>query len=82
MRMRTEDENKNFRERLNEHGWNDRNREFVDYLMSEECREALERDNISIHIDSSDIFINNQNTGESIYEFVLNQQDDKKRNFL
>ena len=78
----TGDENENFRERLNELGLNDRNREFVDYLMSEECRDALERDNISIHIDSGDIFINNQNTGESIYKFVLNQQDDKKRNFL
>ena len=78
----TGDENENFRERLNKLGLNDRNREFVDYLMSEECRDALERDNISIHIDSGDIFINSQNTGESIYKFVLNQQDDKKRNFL
>ena len=40
----TEDENKNFRERLNELALNDRNREFVDYFMSEECRDALERD--------------------------------------
>ena len=47
--------------------------------MSQECRDALERDNISIHIDSGDIFINNQNTGESIHKFVLNQQDDKKK---
>ena len=50
--------------------------------MSEECRNALERDNINIHIDSGDIFINNQNTGESIYDFVLNQQDEKKKELL
>ena len=48
-------------------------------MSLERDRDALERDNISIHIDSGDIFINNQNTGESIYEFVLNQQDDKKK---
>ena len=45
--------------------------------MSEECR-----DDISIHIDSGDIFINNQNTGESIYDFVLNQQGEKKKELL
>ena len=30
-------------------------------------------------MDSGDLFINNQNTGESIYDFVLNQQDQKKK---
>ena len=75
----TGDENNNFRQRLNKLNLNDRNRDFVDYLMSEECRDALERDNISIHIDSGDIFINNQNTGESIYDFIQNQQDEKKK---
>ena len=75
----TGDENDNFRQRLNALDLREGNRQFVDYLMSEECRDILERDNISIHIDSGDIFINNQNTGESIYDFVLNQQDQKKK---
>ena len=75
----TGDENDNFRQMLNALDLSEGNRQFVDYLMSEECRDILERDNISIHIDSDDIFINNQNTGESIYDFVLNQQDQKKK---
>ena len=75
----TGDENDNFRQMLNALDLSEGNRQFVDYLMSEECRDILERDNISIHIDSDDIFINNQNTGERIYDFVLNQQDQKKK---
>ena len=75
----TGDENDNFRQRLNALDLSEGIKQIVDYLMSEECRDILERDNIRIHIDSGDIFINNQNTGESIYDFVLNQQDQKKK---
>ena len=64
---------------MNALGLSDQNQQFVDYLTSEECRDVLERDNISIHIDSGDIFINNENTGESLYDFLLNQQDDTKK---
>ena len=72
-------ENQNFRANLNALGLSQENSDFVDYLTSEYCRDVLERDNISIHIDSGDIFINNQNTGESIYGFLLNQQDENKK---
>ena len=72
-------ENTNFRQRLDMLDLNKNNSNFVDYLTSEECRDALERDNISIHIDSGDIFINNPNTKESIYNFIQNQQDEKKK---
>ena len=39
----------------------------------------LEGDNFRIHVDSGNIFVNNQNTGESIYDFSLNQQDEKRK---
>ena len=63
-------------------GLSQENSDLVDYLTSEDCRDVLERDNISIHVESGDIFINNQNTGESIYDFLLNQQDENKKKLL
>ena len=48
-------------------------------MTSEECRDVLERVNIRIHIESGDIFVNNQNTNESIYDFLLNQQDERRK---
>ena len=71
--------NENFRQNLNSSGLSHENEQFVDYLTSEECRDVLERDNIRIHIGSGDIFVNNQNTGKSIYDFLLNQQDENKK---
>ena len=46
-----------------------RNTEFLEYLATEECQDALQRDGISIHVPTGDIFIDNQNTGESLYSF-------------
>ena len=48
-------------------------------MTSEVCSDILETDNIRIHIDSGDIFVNNQNTGKRIYDFLLNQQDENKK---
>ena len=39
----------------------------------------MQRDNISIHIPTGDIFVNNQNTKESLYKFLENQQDETKK---
>ena len=71
--------NENFLQNLNCLGLSHENEQFVDYLTSEECRDILEREDIQIHIDSGDIFVNNQNTGKSIYDFLLNQQDENKK---
>ena len=58
---------------------NERNQDFTDYLATKESKEALERDGISIHVSSGDIYINNVNTGESLYTFLTNQQDEIKK---
>ena len=55
------------------------NEEFVSFLTTDACRDALQRDNISIHVPTGDIFVNNQNTQESIYTFLDNQQDETKK---
>ena len=55
------------------------NEDFVNYLGTEECQRALERDRISIHVPTGSIFVNNENTGESLYSFLENQQDETKK---
>ena len=37
------------------------NEQFIEFLATGECQEALQRDGISIHIPTGDIFVNNQN---------------------
>ena len=65
--------------RLNSHGLVRGNEDFVEFLATDECQEALQRDDISIHVPTGNIFINNQNTEESIYTFLDNQQDETKK---
>ena len=55
------------------------NQKFTEYLATYEFQDALERDGISIHVTSGDIFINNQNTGESLYMFLNNKRDETKK---
>ena len=55
------------------------NEDFVNYLGTEECQNALKRDGISIHVPTGNIFVNNENTGESLYTFLDNQQNESKR---
>ena len=64
---------------INSHNLTARNQEFIEYLATDECRDALERDGISVHVPGGDIFINNENTGESLYTFLNNQQDESKK---
>ena len=66
-------------DRLNSTGLLEGNEEFVEFLATDDCQDALQRDGISIHIPTGDIFINNQNTEESIYNFLDNQQDETKK---
>ena len=55
------------------------NESFVEFLATEECQEALARDGISIHVPTGQIFVNNENIGESIFDFLRNQQDETKK---
>ena len=55
------------------------NEEFVSFVTTDACRDGLQRDNISIHVPTGDIFVNNPNTQESICTFLDNQQDETKK---
>ena len=65
--------------RLDSHNLIRGNEDFVNFLGTEECQEALQRDGISINAPTGNIFVNNQNTEESIYTFLDNQQDETKK---
>ena len=65
--------------RLDSHNLIRGNEDFVNFLGTEECQEALQRDGISINAPTGNIFVNNQNIEESIYTFLDNQQDETKK---
>ena len=39
----------------------------------------MKENNLSVHIESGDLYYNGTNTGESIYDFVLSQNDFSKK---
>ena len=42
------------------------------------CKEILENNNLKIHIETGNIYYKNEDTNESIFEFIKNQQDSSK----
>ena len=61
------------------------NDEFVSFLCSDHGQNILIENNLSIHIETGNIFFDNFNTNENFYDFLMNQQDEKiyrQNNFL
>ena len=58
---------------------NDTNEVFLNYLSSKYSSRVLKRNKMKIHIESGQIFIDNQITGESLYDFLCTQQDLTKK---
>ena len=54
------------------------NQEFVDFLQWDLCKQMLENNNLKIHIETGNIYYKNEDTNESIFEFIKNQQDSSK----
>ena len=54
------------------------NQEFVDFLQWDLCKQILENNNLKIHIETGNIYYKNEDTNESIFEFIKNQQDSSK----
>ena len=54
------------------------NQEFLDFLQWDLCKEILENSHLNIHIETGNIYYKNEDTNESIFEFVKNQQDVSK----
>ena len=60
-------------------GYSTENQEFIDFLRWDLCQEILENNNLKIHIETGNIYDKNEDTNESIFEFIKNQQDSSKR---
>ena len=66
---------------------NRENLDFIDFLSSDIGSQIFRENMLLIHIETGNIFYDNYNTGESIYEFLMRQQDNtkkkkKKRKFM
>ena len=48
---------------------------FINFLLSDICVELMRKNKIRIHISSGDIYINNVNTNENIYDFLAVQEN-------
>ena len=58
---------------------NQSNRVFLEYLSSNFGARLLTKNKLKIHLESGQFFYNNIITNESIYDFLLKQQDETKR---
>ena len=58
---------------------NQSNRVFLEYLSSNFGERLLTKNKLKIHLESGQFFHNNIITNESIYDFLLKQQDETKR---
>ena len=55
------------------------NENFIDILSSDIGSQILRKNMLSIHVETGNIFYENYNTNESIYDFLLRQQDETKK---
>ena len=51
---------------------------FIDFLQSEYCKEILQHYDLKIHIETGNIYYDDKDTNESIFEFIRNQQNTSK----
>ena len=55
------------------------NSDLIDFLSSDIGSQIFRENILSIHIKTRNVFYDNYNTGESIYDFLLKQQGDTKK---
>ena len=70
--------NQKFDSFVQKFGLSSNNLEFLDFLQRDYCKEILENKNLKIHIETVNIYYKNNDTNESIFEFMKNQQDSSK----
>ena len=55
------------------------NEEFLEYLASKYGRDVFQKNKLKIHLESGEIYLDNINTGESIYNFLRAQEEVSKK---
>ena len=58
---------------------NESNNAFLEYLTTDYGSEVLAKNKMKIHLETGNIYYNNKNMQERIYDFLLAQQDETKR---
>ena len=71
--------NRNFLQKINSLKPNQETSFFTDFLMADFASRLMKENNLFIHIESGDLYYNGTNTVESIYDFVLAQNDFSKK---
>ena len=59
-------------------GLTNENIDFVDFLQPDFCKEILLSNDLKIHIETGNIYYQDKDTNESIFEFMENQQNTSK----
>ena len=54
------------------------NLQFVDFLQTDYCKEIMNRNDLKIHIETGNIYYNDTDTSESIFDFLQNQKIPQK----
>ena len=72
-------ENKNFLEKINNLKPNQETAFFIEFLMTDLGSQLMKENNLSIHIQTGNLYYNGTNTGESICNFVLAQNNSSKK---
>ena len=73
-------ENIEFENRVKSIGLSTDSTQFLDFLQSYFCQEILIQNKIKIHIETENIFFNNLDTNEPIYDFFQKQENIEKVN--
>ena len=67
--------NLKFESFCNRYGLTAENAEFFRFLQSEYCKKILQNNHLKIHIETGNVYYNDQDTNESIFQFIQNQQN-------
>ena len=59
-------------------GLTNENLEFVDFLQLDHCKKIMQSNDLKIHIETGNIYYNDTDTNESIFEFMKNQRNSSK----
>ena len=70
--------NQKFDSCVRKFGLSSQNMELLDLLQWDYCKEILENNDLKIQIETGNIYYKNNDTNESIFEFMKNQQDSSK----
>ena len=71
----TGEKNKNFDGIIRGIGPSSNNLDFLDFLQSDQFKQILVNNKLKIHIETGNIYYDDQDTNESILDFFFNQQN-------